>query len=239
MKRKDKVTIFKIILAIIVLTLFIGITIYLFPVMKDLATLEGQMNFKNKVENSGVWGMLSLFGLQVAQIFLIIIPGEPIEILAGMCYGGFWGTLFIMFSAFIISTVIFLLVRKFGRKFVYDFCDEKKVTKIVKNKGFQNPKKIEMIMIVLFLIPGTPKDLLVYVAGLLPIKPARFIGIATFARFPSVITSTLAGEHLVIGEWKMSIILYMAILLLVTIIMFIINKFDKDKVTKDAIDGIK
>ena len=115
MSRKTKIKVFKIILAILVLTLFIGITTYLFPVMKDLSSIEGQIAFKEKVDNSGMFGLLSLFGLQVAQIFLIIVPGEPIEILAGMCYGGFLGTLFIMVSAFIISTTIFFLVRKFRR----------------------------------------------------------------------------------------------------------------------------
>lgn len=239
MSKKNKIKIFKIILTVIVLTIFIGITIYLFPVMKNLSTTEGQIAFKEKVESSGIWGLLSLFGLQVAQIFLIIVPGEPIEILAGMCYGGLWGTVFIMVSAFIISTAIFLLVRKFGRKFVCNFCDEKKVEKIENNKLFQNPKKIEMIMLILFLIPGTPKDLLVYVAGLLPIKPIRFILISSFARFPSVITSTLAGENLAVGDWKMSIILYIGILILVFGVIFIINKFDKDKVTKDAINSVK
>lgn len=239
MSRKNKVKIFKIFLTIIVLSLFLGIIIYLFPIMRDLSTLEGQIAFKEKVENSGVLGMLSLFGLQVAQIFLIIVPGEPIEILAGMCYGSLWGTVFIMVSACIISTSIFLLVRKFGRKFVYDFCDKKKVEKIENSKVFQNPKKIEFIMLILFLIPGTPKDLLVYVAVLLPIKPLKFIIISTFARFPSVITSTLAGEQLAIGDWKMSIILYVAILILVALAVFIINKFDKDKITKDAIKSIK
>lgn len=239
MSTKNKVKIFKILLTVVVITLFIAITIYLFPVMKNLSTVKGQVDFKEKVESSGMLGMLSLFGLQVAQIFLIIIPGEPIEILAGMCYGGLWGTVFIMVSAAIISTTIYLLVRKFGRKFVYNFCDEKKVAKIENSKLFQNPKKIELIMLILFLIPGTPKDLLVYVAGLLPIKPMKFILISTFARFPSVITSTLAGEQLAIGDWKMSIILYVAILILVAIIVLIINKFDKDKITRDAIKSIK
>ncbi len=239
MSRKTKIKVFKIILAILVLILFIGITTYLFPVMKDLSSLEGQIAFKDKVESSGIIGMLSLFGLQVAQIFLIIVPGEPIEILAGMCYGGFWGTIFIMISAFIISTTIFFLVRKFGRKFVYDFCDEKKVSKIENSKLFQNPKKIEMIMLILFLIPGTPKDLLVYIAGLLPIKPIRFILISSLARFPSVISSTLAGENLAIGDWKMSIILYAAVFILVAIVVFVINKFDKDKITEKAIKTIK
>lgn len=239
MIKKNKIKIFKIVLTIIVLTIFVGITIYLFPVMKNLSTTEGQIAFKEKVESSGIWGLLSLFGLQVAQIFLIIVPGEPIEILAGMCYGGIWGTVFIMVSAFIISTAIFFLVRKFGRKFVCNFCDEKKVEKIENNKLFQNPKKIEMIMLILFLMPGTPKDLLVYVAGLLPIKPIRFILISSLARFPSVITSTLAGENLAVGDWKMSVILYVGILILVFGVIFIINKFDKDKITKSAINSVK
>lgn len=239
MSRKTKIKVFKIILAILVLTLFIGITTYLFPVMKDLSSIEGQIAFKEKVDNSGMFGLLSLFGLQVAQIFLIIVPGEPIEILAGMCYGGFLGTIFIMVSAFIISTTIFFLVRKFGRKFVYDFCDEKKVAKIENSKLFQNPKKIELIMLILFLIPGTSKDLLVYIAGLLPIKPIRFILISSLARFPSVILSTLAGENLAIGDWKMSIILYAEVLIIVGIIIFFINKFDKDKITEEAIKTIK
>lgn len=151
MSKNNKVKIFKIILTIMVLILIIGIIAYLFPVMKNLSSLEGQVAFKQKVEDSGILGILSLFGLQVAQIFLIIVPGEPIEILAGMCYGGLWGTVFIMISAFIISTTIFLLVRKFGKKFVYSFCSEEKVKKIENSKLFNNPKKIEMIMLILFL----------------------------------------------------------------------------------------
>lgn len=239
MSRKNKITAFKIILAILVIALLITVIGYLFPVMKELTTQQGQLAFKQKVENSGIYGVLALFGLQVAQIFLVILPGEPIEILAGMCYGGLWGTIFIIISAAIISIIIFLLVRKWGTKFVYEFCDEEKIKKIENSKLFKNPKKIEMIVFILFLIPGTPKDLLVYISALLPIKPLRFIIISSIARIPSIITSTLAGQNLAIGDWKMSIILYVVILLLVGIVVYFINKFDKDKITKDAIDSIK
>ena len=237
--RKQKVKIFKIVLAVLVVLLIVGIIVYLFPVISKLATPEGQQEFKQMVERTGFGGMLALFGLQVAQIFLIIMPGEPIEILAGMCYGGLWGTIFIMVSAFIISTGIFFLVRKFGKKFVYDFCGEERIAKIEKSKLFQNPKKIELIMLILFLIPGTPKDLLVYVAGLLPIKPIRFILISSLARFPSVISSTLAGDNLIAGDWHMSILLYAAIFVIVGIIIFVIHKLDKDKTTDDIIKTIK
>lgn len=219
----------------LVLIVMIGMTAYLFPVMKNLSSMEGQVAFKEKVENSGMFGMLTLFGLQVAQIFLVIVPGEPLEILAGMCYGAIGGTVFIMVSAGIISTIIFGLVRKFGRNFVCNFCDETKIEKIEKSKLFQNPKKIEKIMLICFLIPGMPKDILVYVAGLLPIRPMRFILISTFARFPSVISSTLAGANLAVGDWKMGLILYGVVLVLVAIVILIMNKLDKDKMAEVAL----
>lgn len=238
-EKMSKVKIFKLVMFIIAITICVGATIYLFPVMKNLSTVEGQIAFKQKVESSGMLGLLLLFGLEVAQIFLFIIPGEPIEILAGMCYGGLWGTVFIMASAVIISTAIFFLVRKLGKKFVYEFSNEDKVKKIENSKLFQNPKKIEMIMLILFLLPGTPKDLLVYIAGLLPIKPSRFILISTFARFPSVISSTLAGANIAVGDWKLGIILYAIIVIAVAILAFIYQKFDKEKITSEALKTIK
>ena len=239
MSRKSKIKIFRILLAIIAAVIIIGVIAYLIPVMKNLSTIEGQEAFKNKVNDSGLIGLLMLFGLQVAQVFLIILPGEPIEILAGMCYGGWGGLLFITISVCIITTAIFFLVRKLGRRFVYDICDEEKVKKIENSKLFKNPKKIEWIMLILFMIPGTPKDLLVYIAGLLPIKPLRFILISTFARLPSVVSSTFAGNTLMRGDWKSSLIIYAITFLLVGILIFIINKFDKSKVTEEALKSIQ
>ena len=236
---KQKVKVFKLTMTILAIAIIVGIIIYMFPVLRELSTKEGQLAFKEKVSSSGILGLLMLFALQVAQIFLIIIPGEPIEILAGMCYGPIWGTVFIMVSAGIISTIIFFLVRKYGKRFVYNFCDKEKVAKIENSKLFKNPNKIEMIMFILFLLPGTPKDLLVYIAGLLPINPVKFVLISVFARFPSVISSTLAGANLAVGDWKKSIVMYLAIVLVAIIVILIANKFDKDKLAEKAIKTIK
>ena len=192
MNHKRNARIFRVLILVLVVVIFIIATINFFPIIKNLATPEGKIEFKDKIQNSGFLGMLLLFGLQVAQIFLFIIPGEPIEILAGMCFGG---TIFILVSSAIISIAIFFLVRTLGRKFVYEFSDEEKVKKIENSKLFQDPKKVEVLMLILFLLPGTPKDLLVYIAGLLPIKPWKFIVISTLARIPSIVSSTYAGEN--------------------------------------------
>ena len=81
--------------------------------------------------------------------------------------------------------------------------------------------------------------MLVYIAGLLPIKPLKFVVISTFARFPSVISSTLAGENLAVGDWKMGLILYAIIFVLVGIVILVINHFDKDKTTDEILKTIK
>mgnify|MGYP005758284421 CR=1 FL=1 len=230
---------FKIIMLILIIAIIVAIIYYLFPVVKNLSTPEGQVAFKEKISNSGVLGFLMLFGLQFAQIFLFIIPGEPIEILAGICYGPIWGTIFVMISAAIITLFIYLLVHKFGRKFIYDFCGEEKIKKIENAKVFKNPKTISFIIFILFFIPGTPKDLFTYIAALLPIKPLNFIIISTIARFPSIISSTLAGDNLLAGNWQMSLIIYGATFLIVGIAILIMRKFDKDKVTDEVLKSIK
>ena len=230
-----KIKVIRIILTIVALALMIGIIIYLFPVMKNLSTREGQLAFKNKVDETGIVGLLTLLGLQIAQIFLFIIPGEPIEILAGMCYGWIWGTLFIIVSNLLISTAIFFMVRKLGKEFIYHFNDKEKISKIENSKLFQNKKKIEYILFILFLLPGTPKDLIVYVSGILPISFKKFIIISTIARIPSIISSTLAGANIAVGDLKMSIIMYAGIFIVVAIVIFIMNKFDKDKTTENVI----
>lgn len=239
MSRKNKIKLLRILLAIFAVAIVIGAIIYLIPVMQNLSTIEGQQAFKDKVNASGIVGLLMLFSLQVAQVFLIILPGEPIEILAGMCYGGWGGLLFITISVCIITTAIFFLVRKLGRKFVYDIWDEEKVRKIENSKLFKNSKKIEWIMVILFMIPGTPKDLLVYIAGLLPIKPLRFILISTFARLPSVVSSTFAGHSLMNGDWKSSLKIYAITFLIVGIFVLIANKFDKSKITGETLKSMQ
>lgn len=141
-----------------------------------------------------------------------------------------------MMSAFIITTIIVLLVRKYGKKFVYEFGNKDTIDKMLNSKLLKNHKKIEFIMFLLFFIPGTPKDLLVYIGGLLPIKPARFIAISTLARIPSIVSSTIAGENLLYGNWQLAILLYGAIFLLVLIIVLIV---DKNKTTQKLINEIK
>lgn len=231
--KSKKIQVFKIISSIVVAIVCIALIIYLFPIIKDIATPEGQAKFKQLIGESRIKGIALLFGLQIAQIFLVILPGEPLEILAGMCYGGFWGTVFLLVSVFITTAIIFYAVRKYGREFIYHFCSKEKIEKLENSKWFQNPRKIEYALIILFMIPGTPKDLLVYLGGLLPIKPIRFIMISTFARFPSIISSTLAGNEMIQGNWFMMAVVYIVPIVITGMIIAMMKLLEKRKLIQN------
>ena len=238
-ENKKKYKVLKIVVLIIAILLLIALTIYLLPMAQKLFDEQGREKFKEEIQSSGFTGILILLGLQGVQILLPILPGEPIEILAGMCYGPIGGFVFLIISVFLITSLIFFAVRKLGRSFVYGVCSEEKIKKLENSKLFKNSKKVEYILLILFLIPGTPKDLLVYIGGLLPIKPLRFIAISTFARIPSMISSTVAGSSIVEGNWKFGVILYALTFLLVGIVVFIAEKRDKTKLTKEIIDNVR
>lgn len=222
-KNMKKFKIVKMILFILTIVFLIAITIKLFPLFTNLGTKEGQLKFKEEISGSGPSGVLMLIGLQLLQILVPILPGEPIEFLAGMCYGTVGGMFIVFLGAFLSSFIIFYCVRKFGRNFIHTFFDEEKINKLENSKWFSNPDKIELILFIAFLIPGTPKDLFVYIAGLLPVRPYRFFLISTFCRFPSVISSTFAGSNIVDGNWWLSIASYLVTFVISGIALYIYN----------------
>lgn len=239
MEQTKKQKIIKILLLTLVIAIFVGLIIYLIPLMKEISTKEGQLGFRQKIEDLGFLGILVLFLLQLAQIVLVVLPGEPLELLAGMCYGTIGGAIFIFASVFITTTLIFLLVKKYGKKYIYQSFKKEKIDKIENSKAFKNPKTVETVLAILFLIPATPKDLLTYIGGLLPITYKRFVIIATFARFPSVISSTIIGNDIAEGKWTSIVPIYATTFVLAGLIIFLANKLDKNKLTKDALDSLK
>jgi len=229
MKNEGKIKIVKIVLTMVIV---IGLTIFLWklaPLMTELSTKEGQVAFKNKISDMGFLGILMLLGLQILQILLVVLPGEPFEVLAGMCYGTWGGTLFITISVFITTTVIFFTVRKLGKKYLYNFFKKEKIDKIMKSKAINQSRNLEIILCILFFLPGTPKDLFVYIGGLLPIKPLRFILISTLVRFPSVITSTMVGSNITKGNWETSLIIYGVTFGIAMLCVYLVSLKDRNK----------
>lgn len=161
--------------------------------------------FQKWIDQQGIWGRFTLVGMMVLQVVVAIIPGEVIEIGAGYAFGAWEGTLLVLIGAAIGSALIFLLTKKLGVKMVEAFISREKINEL---KFINTEKKRNLFLFISFFIPGTPKDLLTYFVGLTPVKLHTFLLITTFARIPSVITSTIGGSALGMQDYTFAVIVF-------------------------------
>ncbi len=175
---------------------------------------ESPETFRDYVKSHGPLGPLIMIGIMVMQVIVAFIPGEPFELGAGFVFGWFAGALLCLLGTVIASGLVFLAVRKWGVKIVELFFPRDKI----KSYSFlQNEKKLDLLVFILFLIPGTPKDLLTYVVGLTPMKLLAFLLITTLARIPSVPSSTITGNLTRKGSYTAAIVTY-GVTLIITVI---------------------
>jgi len=204
------------IVIIALVCIFIGI-----PLIK----MAGEPDkFRAWVEAKGIWGPVLYVALVIFQILIAFIPGEPLEIVAGYVFGTFKGTLLCIVAASLGSIIVLLLVRKLGKALLEIYFDKEKIESL---KFLQSSEKKIIIFLILFIVPGTPKDLLCYYGGLTDISMPLLIFICTVCRFPSIITSTIGGNALGTGEYGFAVIVFAVTAVISAIGIIIYNKFSK------------
>ncbi len=162
-------------------------------------------SFRDYIRSFGPAGWLVLLGLQFLQVFVALIPGELLETGAGYAFGPVWGTLICYAGVAMASALVFLLTRRFGVKLVEVFISREKINQL---SFLRTERKRNTLVFLLFLIPGTPKDLLTYFVGLTDMKLGSFLLISLIARLPSVLSSTAGGHLLGEGNYVGALWLY-------------------------------
>ena len=227
-RNKNKKLIAGILMAVAVIIIalvciFVGI-----PLIK----LAGRpQEFRDWVDSKGIWGPVLYVALVIFQILIAFIPGEPLEIVAGYVFGTFKGTLLCILAASLGSIIVLLLVRKFGKALLEIYFDKEKIENL---KFLQSSQKKIVIFLILFIVPGTPKDLLCYYGGLTDIPMPLLIFICTVCRFPSIITSTIGGNALGTGEYGFAVIVFAVTAVISAVGIFIYNRLSKKEENKDA-----
>ena len=161
--------------------------------------------FQNIVNENPAKARLLYVVVQILQVFIALIPGEVVEIAGGLAFGAIEGMILSLIGVAIGSSVIFMLTKTLGIRFVELFVSRDKINEL---RFIRNGKNLEWIVFYVFLIPGTPKDLLTYVVGLTRMKLLPFLGISLLARVPSVLSSTWGGDAIINGEYTKAIIIF-------------------------------
>ena len=155
------------------------------------------------VHDSGFLGLLAFLGLQVLQVVVAVLPGEPVELMAGLLYGTWGGLALCLLGVGLSSAAVYYCVRAAGARAI-------DASVLAKYHFLRDEAHVKFFLFLLFFIPGTPKDVLIYLGPFLPVRPHAFFLISTLARIPSVITSTFAGSQFAEGSWDVSLVVFLA-----------------------------
>lgn len=146
----------------------------------------------------GTTGEAVMVLLVVAQVILAVVPGGPFQIAAGYVYGPVRGTVLCILGCTAGSMISFLLVRRYGRRVIALFFGEDQMKTF--DRIAESPRW-KAVLPLLFLIPGSPKDLMSYAAGLTDLPAPLWILIASAGRLPAIILSAVSGSAVQKAEY--------------------------------------
>ncbi len=227
---QKKVKIISSILKLTVLAMIlIAIPLYIYFCHHEL--LEDMSNIRN-VEHLLLQykkeGALIYIAAQIIQIIICIIPGQALQIAAGYLYGFWIGLVLSIIGATLGSIAVFYLARLLGHDAMQILFGERKINEML---GNLNSKKGMILVFIIFLIPGIPKDLCTYAAGLSELHLKPFLIVSIIARSPGMMCSLAIGRQVMNGNYTSAIVIAVIVAILFLFGLLFRNKviafFDK------------
>lgn len=188
--------IFKLCLLLVIL---FGIPAYLFffnhEFLDGFKSLEDIENFFIRYHNQS---MLIYLGLQILQLVICIIPGQALQMAAGYVFH-FWLALLLTIAGAAMGTVVtYYLARVLGNDAMHMIFGEERINSTLEKI---NSKRGVTAVFIIYLIPGIPKDLCTYAAGLSEMKLRPFFILSMTGRLPGMIGSLIIGHQVQMGGY--------------------------------------
>jgi uncharacterized membrane protein YdjX (TVP38/TMEM64 family) len=160
--------------------------------------LTDQDRFKAWIESYEAHAALVFVAVQAVQVVIFVIPGEVTQFAAGYIFGT-WLALLLSYAGITLGALTAFLVARLFERAALDLLIDRRTLRrfdrVVYGKSGFWP------FLILFTIPGVPKDVLCYVAGLTPMHLVTFLLVSSVGRFPGVLLSCIFGAGLAERNW--------------------------------------
>lgn len=218
-------------IAIMFLIVFGSIAAYILWGEEIVAFVANPARVRTMLDEHPVMSRFIFVALTFLQVVIAIIPGEPFEIAAGYAFGFWEGTMLCLVASYLARILIFFLVRRFGRPILELFFEPEQIEDI---RIFNNAKSATLLMVVIFLIPGTPKDIMTYFAGLTTMNLSTWL-LVLLARIPSIVSSTASGGLLGSERYMPALIVIAVTSLFAVIGIYIYKKMSRRAKKEDSV----
>lgn len=175
-----------------------------------LAIIADPAQAEQFVRQAGAWGPIVFIAMQVAQVFFAPIPGQVTGFLGGYLFGTWLGTLYAMIGSIIGFTTLFALARYFGRPLVELMVPQD----VMKRFDYISKTHGVAALMLIFLLPVFPDDLICYLAGLTVIRLRTLVAVSIIGRFPGSLILAMLGAGVADAEYIFVVIIAALLLVL-------------------------
>ena len=186
----------KILIGLIVCAIIILVILFRESIWENVSYIYHLLSDRDRVRDfitSFGWGAPLVFmGIQILQVIFAPVPGEATGFIGGYLFGVFKGFLYSSAALAVGSWINFSIGRFFGVRFVRKMIPAAKFQKfdsMLKRQGI-------IVLFLLFVFPGFPKDYLCLFLGLSTLPLKVFILLATVGRMPGTFLLSLQGAYL-------------------------------------------
>lgn len=225
-KKLNKKDIIKFMCFIIFFLTIVTIGILFSSKIKTIFTFESIREFIDQHKNISV---LLFICMQILQVVIFIIPGDIINATGGFLFNIYIGSLLSFIGVVLGSIIAFYISRLLGYNFVNKFIKKEKIDKIV---CFFNTNTGFVSLFIFCNLPFVPKDILMYCAGLTPLKAKKTFLIYCFSRIPGIIIWTSMGANLYNKSVIGIVITLLILLIFLSSVLIIKKKIDSNKIIK-------
>ncbi|MBQ1251329.1 MAG: VTT domain-containing protein [Firmicutes bacterium] len=210
---------------LVLLVIIVAIPLYIYfghhEIIDQFSSLDAVEAFFEEYHGHSV-AVYLIF--QVLQIVICVIPGQALQVAAGYLFGFGMGYLWTILGAALGSVLTFYLSKLLGRDAMEMIFGERKIMEVLNSI---NSKRGVLALFVIYLIPGIPKDICTYAAGLSSIKIKPFLIVSLIGRTPAMMGSLLIGHQLMEGYYTGAIIVGV-----VAVVLFVLGLIFKDRMIR-------
>lgn len=218
-KRKRIVAILKLIL----LLLFVaGIPAFLYMKFgSSVFSKNAASSLLSYIKAHSGTASLIIIAMQAIQVIVCVLPGQPIQFASSYTFGIFRAFLLSIIGAVIGVTISFYTSRILGRDAMHMIFGEEKISSY-QNK--LNSARGIMIVFLIYFIPGIPKDLVSYAAGVSEMRFRPFLIASTIGRCPGMLGSLCLGHF--VNTKNYIAIAVLGIITVITLVICFVKRKD-------------
>jgi len=186
----NNISIIKLVFLALIITIIVIIGVRIAPWLIENGKNPGYI--RDYLAGFGNAGSLVYILIQVIHVIIVVVPGDIFNICGGFVYGIPLGFTLSFLGMMLGTVIVFYISRLFGSNIVEMLISKEKIEKL---SEILNSTKGTIGMFIICTIPLIPKDLMMYVAGLTPVKATRLFLVYGLSRIPGTLIWVSIGAN--------------------------------------------